>query len=61
MLFANTLGDAQKVMKTFQYFCLHTKLSVNKSRGKIMFVKSKTKKPCIMYGNELGKLRISWP
>ena len=53
VLFANTLGDAQKLMKALEKFCMHTKLSVNSSKTKIMLVKSqKRDKPCIMYNNE---------
>ena len=51
--FANTLGDAQKLMKGLENNSRHTKLSVNSSKTKIMLVKSKKKdKPCIMYNNE---------
>ena len=39
VLFANTLGDAQKLMKALEIFCMHTKLSVNSSKTKIMLVK----------------------
>ena len=46
-------GDAQKLMKPLVFFCMHTKLSVNGSKTKIMLVKSqKRDKPCIMYNNE---------
>ena len=40
VFFANTLGDAQKLMKALEIFCMHTKLSVNISKTKIMLVKS---------------------
>ena len=50
VFFANTLGDAQKLMKALENFCVHTKLSVNSSKTKIMLVKSqKRDKPCIIY------------
>ena len=50
VLFANALGDAQK---TLENICIHTKLSVNCSKTKIMLVKSPKKdKPCIMYNNK---------
>ena len=53
MLFANTLGDAQKLMKVLEKFCMHTKLSVNSSKTKIMLVRSqKRDQPCIMYNSE---------
>jgi hypothetical protein len=53
MFLANTLGDAQKLMKTLEMFCVHTKLNVNSCKTKIMLVKSQNKdKPCIMYKNE---------
>ena len=40
VFFANTLEDAQKLMKALEIFCMHTKLSVNISKTKIMLVKS---------------------
>ena len=53
VLFANTLGDAQKLMKALEKNCMHTKLSVNRSKTRIMLVKSqKRDKPCIMYNIE---------
>ena len=53
MFLANTLGDAQKLMKALEKNCMHTKLSVNSSKTKIMLVKSKKRdKSCIMYNNE---------
>ena len=53
VLFANTLGDAQNIMKALENFCMHTTLSFNSSKTKIMFVKTqKRDKPCIMYNNE---------
>ena len=33
MLFANTLGDAQKLMKALDKCCMHAKLSVNISKS----------------------------
>ena len=39
-LFANTLGDAQKLMRALEIFDMHIKLSVNSSKTKIMLVKS---------------------
>ena len=40
-------------MKALEFFCMHTKLSVNNSKTKIMLVKSPKKdKPYIMYNNE---------
>ena len=64
LLFANTLGDAQNLMKALEYFCIHT--SVNNSKTKIMLVKSQKKdKPYIMYNNEplecVEKLQIFSP
>ena len=50
VLLANTLGDAQKLMKALEFFCMHAKLSVNSSKTKIILVKSqKRDKPCIIY------------
>ena len=43
LLFANTLGDAQKLMKALEKVYMHTKLSVNSSKTKIMLVKSHKK------------------
>ena len=40
---ANTLGDAQKLMKALEIFCMHSKLSVNSSKTKTMLVKSRKK------------------
>ena len=40
---ANTLGDAQKLTKALENFCIHTKLSVNSSKTNIMFLKSQKK------------------
>ena len=42
VFFANTLGDAQKLMKALEKICTHTKLSVNNSK-EIMLVKSQKK------------------
>ena len=54
VLFANTLGDAKKLMRVSKTFCMHTKFSVNSSKTKIMLLKSQNKnKPCIMYNNDL--------
>ena len=39
VFFENTLGDAQNLVKAMIFFCMHTKLSVNKSKTKIMLVK----------------------
>ena len=53
VFFANTSGDAQKLMKALEKNCMDTRLSVNSSKTKIMLVKSKKRdKPCIMYNNE---------
>ena len=53
MPFVNTLGDAQKPLKSLENCCMHTKLSVNISKTKIMVVKrQKSNKPCIIYNNE---------
>ena len=53
VLFANTLGDAQKLTKALEKLCMHTKLSVSSSKTKIMLVKSPKKdRPCIIYNNE---------
>ena len=40
VLFANTLGDAQNLMKALENFCMHGKVNVNSSKTKIMLVKS---------------------
>ena len=40
VFFANILRDAQKLMNALEKICMHTKLSVNNSKTKIMFVKS---------------------
>ena len=51
VLFANTFGDALKLLRVFEEFaCI---LSVNSSKAKIMPMKSPKKKdkPCIMYHN----------
>ena len=45
VLFANALGDAQKLMKALEKNCMHTKLSVH-SKINIMLVKSKKRKIC---------------
>ena len=48
--FANTLGDAQKLMWALIAFCVHIKLSSNSSK---IDMKSQNKdKPCIMYNYE---------
>ena len=68
VLLAHTLGDAQKLMKALEIFCMHTKnktktpsisynmhtkLIVNSSNTNIMLVKSQKRvKPCIIYNNE---------
>ena len=53
VLFANTLGDAQKLMKALEKFCIYTKLGVNSSKTKILLVKiQKRDKPCIIYNSE---------
>ena len=47
VLFANTLGDTQKLMRALEEFCMHSKLSVNSSKTRSMLVKSQNKdKPC---------------
>ena len=33
---ANTLGDAQKLLKELEFFCMHTKLSVKSSKTNMM-------------------------
>ena len=43
VLFVNTLGDAQKLMKAWGNFCMHIKLSVNNPKTKIMFIRVKNK------------------
>ena len=40
VLFGNTLGDVEKFMKALGKLCMHTKLSGNNSKTKIMLVKS---------------------
>ena len=64
ILFAITLGYAQKLMKALEKISMHSKLRVNSSKTKVMIVKShKNDKSCIMYNNEpldlCGKLQIS--
>ena len=47
VVFANTLGDGQKLMNKLENIFMHTNLT------KFMLIKSKkTDKPCIMYNNE---------
>ena len=41
VFFANTLGNAQKLMKSLEKICVHRKLCVNSSKTKIMLVKNK--------------------
>ena len=53
VLFANTLGDAQKLMKALEISCMHTKISGKISKTKIILLKKQKKdRPCIMYNNE---------
>ena len=40
LVFANTLGDAKKLKKELEEFCMHAKLSVNSCKTKTMLVKS---------------------
>ena len=40
LLFVNTLGDAQKLIRELEEFHMHTKLSVNSSKTKDILVKS---------------------
>ena len=49
-----SLGDAQKLMKALENISVLIKLSVNRSKTKIMLVmnQSKKDKPCIMYNND---------
>ena len=50
---ANTLGDVQKLTRALEEFCTHTKLTINRSKTNITFVKSQNKdKPHIMYNNK---------
>ena len=35
VLFANTLADAQNLMKALKNICMHNKLSVNNSKTKL--------------------------
>ena len=51
LVFANTLGDAKKLKKELEEFCMHAKLSVNSSKTKIMLVKIQNN-VCIIYNNE---------
>ena len=44
VLFANILGDVQKLMKALINFCMHTKLSVNNSGNKDYACKKQNKK-----------------
>ena len=41
VLFANTLGDEQKLMKALEEFCMPIKWSVNNSKTNITAVKRK--------------------
>ena len=43
VLFSNIVGDAQKLMNVLEKNYMHTKLSVNNSKTKIMLVKSQKK------------------
>ena len=53
VLFAHIFRRCIKLMRPLEEFYMHSKLSVNSSRTKIMFVKSqKEDKPYIMYNNE---------
>ena len=53
VFFANTLEDSQKLMTELENVCMHTKLSVNSSKTKIMLVKGQNKDtPRTMYNNE---------
>ena len=53
VLFANTLEDTQKLMRTLEEFCMHIKLSANSSKTKIMLEMSQIKdKQCTMYNYE---------
>ena len=69
MLFAITLEDVQKHMRTLEEFCIHTKLSVNSSYTKSMLVMRQIKdKQCIMYNHEqhetmesLNTLALTFP
>ena len=49
VIFANTLGDAQKLMKALKIFCMHKKLSVNNTTTKIMLMKNQNKKITMHY------------
>ena len=60
VLFANTLGDAQKLMKALEIFCMHTKLSVNISKTKIMLIVGKHVPPDGRYKEPvpIGSVRL---
>ena len=44
VLFAHTIGDAQKLLKALENIFMHTKSSINGSKTKIMLVKSQEKR-----------------
>ena len=51
--FANNIEDAQKLIRVLEKLCMHSGLSVNSSKSKIMLKKLQNKeKPCKMYNNE---------
>ena len=57
ILFADTLGHTQKLMRALEEFCICTILSVNSNKTNITTVKSPKKdKPCITYNNERLKI-----
>ena len=50
VLMAHTEEEAQKLMNTLEKFCMHSGLTVNGSKTKVMLVKTHNKeKPCILY------------
>ena len=53
VLLAHETEDAQRLMQELENFCMHSGLSVNVTKTKVMLVKIWDKeKPCIVYNNE---------
>ena len=53
VLLAHEVKDAQRLMQVLEKFCMHSGLSVNVTKTKVMLVKTRDKEnPCIVYNNE---------
>ena len=51
--FANTLQDAKNLMNIFKNFCMHSNISVNSSKEKVLHMDTQNNyMPCIVYKNE---------